>query len=221
LDIKPGAAKPETLTGTSTSLGISDMVSAYITLIMNISGVSSSIQGQQAKSGTPSSLYAQEAQNSQINVLDIMTTFKFHKQLRDTKALRVIRQYKQDGVLKSKKTNKDVLMYKASEAKAVKDVDVVVTQATDTPIYRSLMDDKLSMFVDKGLMDLRTYAQLSSEPFAEPLLELLDQAQAQQQEQGQMSPEVMAQMQGIQQQIQQSDGRSPQQKQLVQQTLQG
>lgn len=205
-------------TGNSASLGIQDMVSSYINLILQISGVSQAIQGQRANSNTPSSLYAQEAQNSQINVLDIMTTFKLHKELRDTKALKVILQYKNDGVLKSTKSNKESMMYKSAEARAVKNIDVVVTQAMDTPVYRSLMDDRLSMFVDKGLMDLKMYAELSSEPFAEPLLELIHKRESESQGQP-LTPEQAQQLQGVQQQIQQSDTRTPQQQQLVAQAL--
>lgn len=219
LDLKNGGALPQTLTGSAASLGIKDMVGSYITLIMNLSGISGAIQGQKANAGTPSSQYAQEAQNSQINVLDVMTTFKFHKQLRDSKALRVIRQYKPDGPLASNKTNKEAMMYKAEEVRAIKDVDVSVSQSTDTPIYRSIMQDKLMFFVEKGLMDIETMAQLSDESWAEPLLAIIEKRKAEQP--GQMTPEMAAQLQGVQGQIQQSDTRTPEQQQLVANTMRG
>lgn len=218
LNLKPGAAKPEMLTGTTASLGVQDMVNSYITLIMNISGISSAIQGQKANSGTPSSLYAQESQNSQINVMDVMTTFRFHKQQRDTKSLRVIRQYKPDGPLRSNKNNKEAMMYKAAEARAVKDVDVVVSQSTDTPIYRSIMQDRLMMFVEKGLIDIKTMAELSDESWSEPLLQIINKRDAEQGQQG-LNPETIQGLQNAQGQIQANDNRTPEQKQLVQQAL--
>ena len=205
----------KSMTGNVASLGVNDMITGYISMLLNASGVSQAIQGQRAASGTPSSLYAQEAQNSQINLRDILNTFSEHKRQRDMKVLRLIRQYQDtDRVLRSKKSQKETLVYKANEAKAIKDIDVTIAQAMDTPVYRQLQDDRLAMFVDKGFMDMETYAELSSEPWAQPLLELISKRKNEMQGQP-LSPEEAQQLQKVKGQIQNTDTRTPEQQNLV------
>ena len=205
----------KSMTGNVASLGVNDMITGYIQMLLNASGISPAIQGQRAASGTPSSLYAQEAQNSQINLRDILNTFSEHKRQRDMKVLRLIRQYQNtDRVLRSRKNQKEALVYKATEAKAIKDIDVTIAQAMDTPVFRQLMDDRLSMFVDKGFMDMETYAELSSESWAEPLRQII--AKRKNEMQGQpLSLEEAQQLQNVQGQIQQGDTRSAEQQNLV------
>lgn len=207
----------KSLTGNVASLGVNDMITGYINMLLNASGVSQAIQGQKANSGTPSSLYAQEAQNSQINLRDILSTFSEHKRQRDIKVLRLIRQYQDtDRVLRSKRNRKESLVYKANEAKAIKDIDVTIAQATDTPVVRQIVDDQLAMFVEKGLIDLRMYLENSSMPYADSLLESLDKRDSQQ---GQIDPALAQQMQDAVQQNQQADTRNIDQQNLVAKTL--
>ena len=168
-------------TGNSASLGISDLINNQINQQMQISGVSPAAQGQKADSGTPSSRYAMETANSQVNLIDLFSTIRHHRKLRDEKALSVIIQYKPDSILKSNKLNKETQVYESAKVKALKDISVEVSSAVDTPIYRALKEDRLMELTRIGLIpDVRILAELSSEEWAEPLLEILNKMQAEQ-----------------------------------------
>ena len=52
----------------SVSAGDIEMIKLYMQLGDEISGVSSALRGEKAASGTPSSLYAQQVQNSANNL---------------------------------------------------------------------------------------------------------------------------------------------------------
>ena len=76
---KPGVPLPTQISSNAVNIGAMEMLSLQMKLVQDIAGVSSALQGQQAKSGTPSSLYAQEAQNSAINLKDYMDAYSEFK----------------------------------------------------------------------------------------------------------------------------------------------
>ena len=180
---------------------------------MQISGVNNAAQGMKANAGTPSSLYAQESQNSMMNTRDMLDTFAHFKQKRDYKVLSLVRQYYDDRVItiSGKVYNNDAALYKASEAKAMKDVDISIVQGSDTPVFRSIMDDTLWKLLEAGLIDIEMFLNNTNMPFGERLLNdvKMRKEQAMQQQQDMMPPEQMQQMAMAQQQAaSQSDPRA-------------
>jgi len=83
LNLRDGAKPPFELGKNMANLGITDMIKLHMELIQDISGVHSSLQGKQAPSGTPASLYAQEAQNASINIKSILDSFNVFRRDRD------------------------------------------------------------------------------------------------------------------------------------------
>ena len=189
----------------SQSLGINDMVSGYIQMILKLSGISDASRGERPAAGTPAALYQSQVQQSQLNILHVFTAINNHLKDRSTKLLSIIRQYKEDSILRSTRNQKEALMYKRDEARAVKDIDMQISQTMDTPLMRQVGEDVLTSWIDKGFITLLQALQFSSLPFADELKEELEKNM--QESGGQVTPEMMQSLQGAKQQLPQ-DGYS-------------
>lgn len=168
---------PQQISSNSTNIGLHEMVALQMSLIQEISGVHGAIQGKTPGSGTPASLYAQEAQNATMNTLDYMATFHAFKQKRDTKALKVIAQFYKDKrylAINGRSVNQESKLYDPELVKNI-DFDVVIAQGTDTPVYRQLIDDTLMELLRNQLIDLEMFLEHTSLPFADKLLEAVRQ----------------------------------------------
>ena len=70
-----------------------ELLNLQIRLINEISGVNSAMQGQAPKAGTPASLYAQQVQNSSLNLKGLFDSFKMFRRRRDSKVMKTVQQY--------------------------------------------------------------------------------------------------------------------------------
>lgn len=192
--------EPKQISANSTNVGIMEMLNLQMSLLEKNSGINESIQGQRAPSGTPAALYAQEAQNATLNVLDQLQSFQSMIQRRNRKALKVITQYYKDKrylAISGRAVKPEEKIY---DPELVRDLDfeVVVTQGTDTPVYRQVVDDMLFELLKGNLIDLEMYLEQTSMPFADKMLSSLRmkmEAMGQGGAPGQLPPEVMAQTQ--------------------------
>lgn len=191
---------PQQISANSTNVGIHEMLALQMNFFQDTSGVHGAIQGKEAKAGTPATMYAQQAQNATINTLEQMTYFENFLQNRDTKVLKIIAQFYKEKrylAINGRSTAEASKIYDPKLVENI-DFDVVVTQGTDTPTYRQLIDDTLLQLLTAQLIDLEMYLEHSSLPFADKLLEAV-RSRRQQAEQGQMPgampPELMAQVQ--------------------------
>lgn len=218
---------PKQIYANSVNIGAQELLSLQMKLLQDISGVHAAIQGQTPKSGTPSSLYAQEAQNATINLKDFFEHYNYFKKRRDTKVLKVLRQYwkgKRRLTTSGTASNIDASMYDADSIKNM-EVEVVVTQGQDTPVYRQIIDDILFRLMEAQQIDIAMFLENSSLPFADKLLEQIKQRQQQQQqvaEQGGgqgLPPEMLEEAANVQQQA--SSDMDPQARELVEKLLQG
>ena len=144
---------PEQISANSTNVGIHEMLALQMSLFQDVSGIHNAIQGKEALSGTPASLYAQQAQNATINTLELMAYFEHFIESRDRKVLKTIVQYYNDKrylAINGRSLNEDSRLYDPDLVKDI-DSDVVVTQGTDTPVYRQLIDSTLWNFLKASL----------------------------------------------------------------------
>lgn len=195
---KPHGLMPEQISSKSTNIGITEMLSLQMSLIQNISGVHGAIQGKEAVSGKPSSLYAQEAQNAMLNTLDYMHTFENFQQKRDFKILKLITQYYQDKrylAINGRFMNEEAKLYDPDLVKNL-DFTTKVTKGQDTPVYRQLMDDTLMNLLDKQFIDIEMFLEHTSLPYADKLLASIRQQKEQIMQQGTaaLPPEVAQQL---------------------------
>lgn len=193
---------PEQISANSTNIGIQEMLSLQMSLMQEISGVHSAIQGQQASAGTPAALYSQEAQNATLNTLDYMQTFQHFQQKRNTKMLKVITQFYKEPrylAINGRTIAEASKLYDPKMAQNI-DFDIVVTQGQDTPVYRQIIDETLMKLLDKQLIDLEMFLEQTSLPFADKLLAAVKQRKEQMAQgiPGQIPEEIMAQVnQGV------------------------
>jgi hypothetical protein len=191
---------PKQVTSNSVPAGLHEMIAYQMGFFQDVSGIHNAIQGKEAPSGTPTSMYALQSQNSTINTLEMMTYFENFLQQRDRKVLKVIAQFYNDKrylAINGRSINEEAKEYDPELVRNI-DFDVVVTQGTDTPVYRQLIDQTLLELLKGNLIDLEMYLEQTSMPFADKLLEAVKQRK-QMAEQGQVPggfpPELMAQVQ--------------------------
>lgn len=168
---------PEQISSNSTNVGLHEMLAIEMSLFQDVSGIHNAIQGKEANSGTPASLYAQQAQNATINTLEQMTYFENFLQNRDYKVLKLITQYydeKRYLAINGRAISEQAKIYDPELAKDI-DFDIVVTQGTDTPVYRQLIDNTLLELLKGNLIDLEMYLEQTSLPFADKLLQAVRQ----------------------------------------------
>jgi hypothetical protein len=194
IKLKPGAQLPKQVSANTTNVGAHELLAIQMKLIENIIGVSGAIQGQQAKSGTPSSLYAQEAQNSTINSKDLFEAFSAFKVNVDYKITKNIIQYYNDKrPVLSSKTGENITMFDPELVKSL-EYELVVAEGNNSPVYRQLLEDTLWKMLEAQMIDLTLYLENSSLPYAEKLLQSIKRRQT---EGGQGAPdnELMAALQ--------------------------
>ena len=177
---KAGQPLPQQIVSRGTSVGVGELLQLQMKLMQEISGVNYAIQGQKAGSSTPSSLYAQEAENSAVNSKDVMDTYTYYLKQRDTKLLKVISQFYDEKRM--------LLVGNSSYAVAAKEwnpdkvanieAEVEISQTIDTPVFRQVTDEILLGLLEKQLLDLETYLEHSNMPFAKSLLQSIQRKNA-------------------------------------------
>lgn len=203
---KAGVPMPQQVSNSAIPAGLQDLLSTQLKLTYDIMGIHQAIQGQRAPSGTPASLYAQEAENASINVRDFFDTFKYFKHRCDRKAMMLIRQFYQDKrMLTISGTNyaPEAKMYDPDKARDVI-FDLKVTEGPDSPVYRQVIEDILTNLLQSQLIDLEMYLENSSMPFADQLLQGIRRKQ-QEMSQGApagVDPEIMNELHSAQGQVQ-------------------
>jgi len=172
IKLKQGAQAPTQIVARAIDPDSNASIQMQMDFMMRTSGVGDAIQGISAKAGVSGTLYAQEAQNSATNNIDVTESYNAYKKRRDKKSLSIIRQYYEDRIITiaGKAYSNEAQMYKASEAKAMKDIDINIVQGADSPVFRSMIDDQLFKWVDTNKIDIETALAHCSIPFADNLL---------------------------------------------------
>lgn len=192
-----GTSMPQQVSANSTNIGAWDMLKMEMNMLQQISGVSGAVQGHTPRSNTPSSLYAQEAQNSMLNYLIVFDTFKSFKQDRDEKLLKVLMQYYTDRRhvdISGDAYTETAKFYDPQMAKKIVDFNLVVSQSTDTPVFRAAMDDMLMQLFQAGAIPLEMFLDNTSMPFADKLKSDLKQIKEQATDGGAVDPQQLAEL---------------------------
>jgi hypothetical protein len=184
-DSKAVVNKPTQLATSPIPAGTFEFINTEIRQLQEVSGLSGALSGQSARSGTPSSLYAQQAQNSMLNFVLLFECFRdFNAQVAE-KTLRTQMQYyttKRHVDISGQVYNETAIYYDPSVIDKIVDWNVVVTEATDTPVFRQLADDMLWKLFEAKAINVELLLENSSAPFAQKLLAQVRSAQQQMQE---------------------------------------
>jgi hypothetical protein len=198
---KAHAQIPQQVSANSVNFGATELLQMQMSLFQDISGVQDAIQGKSAVSGTPASMYAQQAQNSTINSMDYVMAFNNWKQRRDWKVIQVIQQFYQEErylAVSGKAAKPESRKYDPKRVENMK-FDTVIAQGTDSPIYRQVIDDSLMKFLQLGAIDIKMLLQNSALPFAGQLLDSVTQREEElknNQLGAGIPPELLAQLSG-------------------------
>lgn len=172
---RPGMPVPQQVSINGTNVGAYDMLSMQMKMFENISGVHGAIQGKAAPSGTPYALYAQQMQNSSLNLVDLFESFKCFRTDRDTKLVKTIQQYY--DIERYKKIigeeNFEVLNTIGEEEVKNAEFDISITESVSSPVYRIASNEFLLDLFRMGQIDLRMLLENGSFPFADKLLQSL------------------------------------------------
>ena len=204
-----GDRLPRQIAVNGTDIGAWEMFAQEMQIMQQISGLSNAVQGQTPRAGTPSSLYAQETQNSLTNLAMLFKCFNLFCKARDEKLLKVIMQYTDERRyidLNGRAYDRAARYYEPEMVRKIIDFNLTVKKSNDTPVYRQMADELLLELLKAGQIPLEIFlSNTSSLPFADKLLAdmkaLKEQAAA-----GQINPELLAQMR--QQAGQNSDPRA-------------
>jgi hypothetical protein len=187
-DSKAVVNKPTQLATSPIPAGTFEFINTEIRQLQEVSGLSGALSGQVARSGTPSSLYAQQAQNSMLNFVLLFECFReFNAQVAE-KTLRTQMQYyhtRRHVDISGQVYDQTAIYYEPEVVDKIIDWNVVVTEATDTPVFRQLADDMLWKLFEAKAINIELLLENTSAPFAQKLLAQVRSAQ-QQAQQGQM-----------------------------------
>ena len=172
---KPGVDIPKQITSASVSAGELEVVKLYMQLNDEISGISGALQGQKPSSNTPAARYAQEAQNSSINIEDFIGWFNSRVRASNYKMMQVMQQFYDDKryiPIVGKTFSEESKWYDPEKIKGSK-FDLRISEATSTPAYRMALEETLFKAFESQAIDFKTYLEASAAPFADQLLEII------------------------------------------------
>lgn len=194
--------KPTLMNSMQDALQPLNVVTMAMKMTEQVSGVYGALQGQQPLAGTPAAMYAQQSQNSAVSLNGLFESINSFRRKRDKMNVQLMQQfYTQPRYIWDKDTGKN-LKYDPNRVKHV-DVEIAISEGTDTPAYRMLVNDvllQLKQFDPNNLLDLRGLIEVGNYPFKDKLLDYMNKKE---QEQEQMAL--------MQQQAAQAGAMAPQQ----------
>lgn len=208
-DSNPTSKAPTQISSNPIPAGAFDFLRMELDALKEVSGLSGAMQGQVSKSGTPSSLYAQQAQNSMLNFVLLFDCFKeFNTQIAE-KSLQVIMQYytsRRHIKISGKSYSHTAKYYEPEMVKKIIDWSVVIADSTDTPVFRQVSDDFLKYLFESHAINVEMLLENSSMPFAQKLLAQIRSAK----EAAEQGGDWAGQIRGMQMPTDQQMGVTPQ-----------
>ena len=178
-----------------------ELLNLQIRLINEISGVNSAMQGQAPKAGTPASLYAQQIQNSSLNLKGLFDSFRLFRRRRDSKVMKTVQQFYTEARyidIAGAQYSEEAKWYDPVRVQEC-EIDLTISDGYNTPAYQLLANDFLMELFRANVVDAKTMLENSSYPFASRILEAIkrnEQQAAQGVPMEGIPPELLAQLGG-------------------------
>ena len=172
---KPGETLPQQISVNATNIGAYELLQLQMQLLDNISGVHGAMQGQAPLPGTAASLYNQQMQNAEINLIDLFESFKSFRESRDTKVLKTLQQY-YDRERYADIAGDKMEAYGSFSPEEVHnaELDIAITESTASPTFRSASNDLLLELFRMGEISLEMLLENGSFPFSDRLLQSIE-----------------------------------------------
>lgn len=194
----PSGVLPQQIASNATNIGIYELLNLQLKFFEDISGVNGALQGKPGYSTTSGAKYAQETQNANTSLLDILESFS---------SFVVDGAYKDVSNIKQYYDTKRVFNIAGKSAKMTEydpdkmrdvDFDLSIVESTATPAYRTISNEFLMTIWQSGQITLEQMLQHIDLPFADELLQSI-KSQGEDLQNGQVpqgiSPEIMNQVQ--------------------------
>ena len=179
IKMKDGAMIPQQLAGHQVNIGQFEMINLMMKMMMDISGVQGAMQGKAPTAGTPASLYNQEVNNSQINVLDYVEAYGWFLEQRDYKLIQIIQQFCPDGYSPAPEgASEEAKHYVAAEVRKYK-LRNQIRKSVDTAVVRLYNERLMANLLMNGAATIEQYQASGAKPFGDDLLAKLQQASSQ------------------------------------------
>lgn len=179
LKMKDGVPVPQQLAGHQVNIGQFEMINLMMKMMMDISGVQGAMQGKAPTAGTPASLYSQEVNNSQVNVLDYVESFAWFLEQRDYKLIQIIQQFMGDSYSPAPEgASEEAKHYIASEVRKYK-LKNQIRRSMDTAVVRLFNEQLMANLMMAGAAPIMDYLGTQHTPFSDNLMGKLQQAQQQ------------------------------------------
>lgn len=170
---KQGVDPPQPISTHSNVAGAQEMLMMQMNLLKQISASNEAIRGEEPKSGTAASMYAQQAHQSSISNKDYFDFFFSLIRKRNRRIVQVIQEYYQDERyirIAGTGFEQGVEQFYDPEKVQEIDFDVVIGQTQNTLAYRQMVDEYLKSFLDAQYISFEEYLKNTSLPFADKLL---------------------------------------------------
>lgn len=175
----PPHIKPEQIYNNSLPAGAFEWLATMRDNLEYTSGVHGAVMGEQAKSGTAASLYAQQVTQGALTNIDFFECYLEGVRDVDVKTLRVQVQFYDEPRPLRTETGKPVVFEPGALADL--DFDVAIGDVTDTAVARMAFEEDLKAFVAQGNITFDEYLEVTGNPKA-PIIKQLRAAAAQAQQ---------------------------------------
>lgn len=195
---KPGVPLPQQIVNSQLNTTSMELLKVEMQMMEEISGMHEALQGKRAPAGTPSGLYAQEADNASTNILDFLAAFSSFQSQRDMKLLQIIQQYYTSPMyiaLAGRDYEEESHNFDPEKIKGMS-FTVKIVKTSDVATVRQYQDTLLNGLMEKGLISLEMYLENLSAPFAQKMLAKIQMAKEQLAQGQQVDPALLQQMQG-------------------------
>lgn len=195
--------RPDVVMSNAVNIGTNELLQIELNLIRDVTNVSGAIQGKTPSAGTSATRYAQEAQNATTSLYTILKDMEVFTENVANKKCMTIKQFYDDGRMIFNQDFTQQMDYDRMAARDVK-FKISIKNAAATASYQTQINDQLDRLLQMGAINLVQYLQNVNAPFADKLLQSVQNQQAQLQtmaEQQQAAGAVQqgADMQSVQQ----------------------
>jgi hypothetical protein len=179
---RAGMPMPQQITANSTQLGVYDMLSLQLKMLEDISGVQGALQGKAPNAGTPAALYAQQTQNASTSLQEVFSIFRMLREERDMKNLKLIQQfYDAPRLINVSGNARNMVMYDPDKVMNA-EFELSIVESVSTPAFRMIINDTLMNLLNGGHITIRELLENGSLPFADKLLQSIDNRERQMQQ---------------------------------------
>lgn len=170
--------KPEIITSNAVNIGTNELLQIELNLIREVTNVSGALQGKTPSAGTSAARYAQESQNATVSLYTILKDMEVFTEKIANKKCMMIKQFYDDGRLIFNKDFNSIMEYDRLAARDVK-FKISIKNAAATVTYQTQINDQLSQLLQMGAINVVQYLQNLNAPYADKLLQSVQEQAAQ------------------------------------------